>query len=264
MTWAWEQELRTGPKFVLVALADHSDGAGVCWPGHELIAEKCGLSRQTVVEHIGLLEAKGLLRAERTRSERGREGKTRYYLRLDVTVGIAGRSRNEQPGSGMPTLASVGISDVPESGFPTPYKEEPKAIEPPPNPQGGNGLFSLSRAEIERWFEARFWPEYPKRVGRAQALTELLRLRPDEALLVAIVAGVNRAKRAQQHAAARGAFFPAWPDAHRWLRKRRWEDHFDVPHETDGVPRCKCGAVGVSSDGRRWWCATCDPARRAT
>ncbi len=275
MTWAWEQDLKTGPKLVLVALADHSDGNGVCWPGHDLVAEKCGLSRQTVVEHIAHLEARGLLRSERTRNE-GKAGKTRYFLNLEggpstrpgkapSNVGNPDieRPENRQSMSGVPTLSNVGVSGVSMSGVHPPYKEEPKAIEPTPLPPKGGGLFSVDGQLRHRWFEQVFWPAYPKRVNKAQALSELERLRPDEVMLEAIANGLQHVLAAERQAKSRGLFFPAWPDPHRWLRKRRWEDRFEVSRETTGVTRCHCGAVGVVGDGRRWYCAAHDPERRA-
>ena len=274
MTWAWEQDLKTGAKLVLVAIADHSDGSGVCWPGHDLIAEKCGLSRQTVVEHIASLEAAGLLRSERTRAG-ARAGFTRYFLNLEsvpskrpeeasVNVGKADIEclENGQSMSGKPTLINVGISGSSMSGFHPPYKEEPKAIEPTPLPPKGGVLLAVNGEQRRQWFEQVFWPTYPKRVNKAQAFAELERLRPDDALLDVIAKGLQHVLLAQGQAKAKGAFFPAWPDPHRWLRKRRWEDRFEVSRETSGVPRCSCGAIGVVGDGRRWYCATHDPDRR--
>lgn len=253
MTWAWEQDLKPGPKFVLVALADHSDGNGVCWPGHELIADKCGLSRQTVVEHIGFLEraAPPFLHAERTRDTKGREGKARYYLHLE-------RLSTQPPVSEIPTRSRVGISDDPESGFPSAYKEEPKALEPTPNPR----LLAIDGDRLRAWFDVVFWPEYPKKVAKAEAFTELERLKPDETLVNEIATGLAHRIAAQAAASSKGTFFPAWPDAHRWLRKRRWADRFDVPRETSASEQCvSCGAPGVFAEGRKWYCRSHNPQR---
>lgn len=253
MTWAWDQELKPGPKFVLVALADHSDGAGICWPGHELVAKKCGLSRQTVVEHIAHLEKEAYLRAERTRDAKGREGKARYFLNLD-------RLSMQPPESEMPTRARVGISENPESEFPTAIKVEPTAVEPnPPNPL----LFELKAKDIELWFEDAFWLSYPKRVNRAEAISALVAMRPDQVTLDAIAAGLKHRVLAETHAKAEQRWFPAWPDPHRWLRKRRWEDRFDVPRGTESSSsRCACGKAGVVSSNKRWYCRGCDPMRQ--
>lgn len=256
MTWAWEQLLKPGPKFVLVALADHSDGSGICWPGHELIADKCGLSRQTVVEHLAMLEREAFITSERTRDHKGHEGKARYFLHLD-------RLSTQPPESEKPTLARVGISEVPESGFPVPYKEEPEAIEPkPPDPL----LFELKGKDLEAWFETSFWPSYPKRCQKAKALSVLKAMRPDVVLLEAMVAGLKHRLQAEAQAKAKGEWFRAWPDPHRWLKpdEKRWEDRFDVPRETSRSEeyRCAtCGAPGVVSSGKRWYCRPHDPMK---
>ena len=274
MTWAWEQDLKAGTKLVLVALADHADGSGVCWPGHDLIAEKCGMSRATVVEHIRLLEEAGLVRSEKTRSG-GRAGFTRYFLNLDSEPENEGSNvKKSNVGKSNVGKSNVGISPVPMSGFPISIKEEPKAIEPttpPKAPQGGQCAIELeavesadlARESVERWFEVEFWPAYPKRVDKQEALAELLRLKPTAALLQEIAAGLALRKRAEQYAKAKREFFPHWKAPHRWLRKRCWRDEFEVPRETSGPSadrRCRvCGKASTLSDARGFYCRDHDP-----
>lgn len=252
MAWAWEQELKPGPKFVLVALADHADGSGICWPGHELIAEKCGFSRQTVVEHIGLLTSGGWVRAERTKDSKGREGKSRYFLQMD-------RLSMQPSESEVPTLVRVGNSADTVSVIPTPIKVEPKAIEPEsPKPL----LFGLDRKSLEHWFEETFWPLYPKRCRKAKALQVLLASAPDQVMLDAMREGLAHRVQAERQARAKGEWFRAWPDPHRWLKpdERRWEDRFDVAAAAvDKHCACGCGAMGVVRCKGRWWTVAHDP-----
>lgn len=253
MTWAWDQHLKPGPKFVLVALADHSDGAGVCWPGHELIAEKCNITRQTVVEHIAFLERENYLSSERTRTAKGREGKARYFLNLD-------RLSMQAPESEKPTLARVGISEIPESGLPGRNKEEPKAIEPTPQ---APRLFGLTGTAISAWFEIHFWPRYPKSVRKGRALETLIAMNPEQQLLDEILAGLVHRLAAEAHAKSRGEWFRAWPDAHRWLRpsERQWADRFDVPRETSrDESKCfRCGGPAVGVHNGKPHCRTHNP-----
>ncbi len=60
------------------------DKSGVCFPGMETIAEKCGIARSTVKNAITELERAGLIRSEAThqtsRSGRIRRGTNRYRL----------------------------------------------------------------------------------------------------------------------------------------------------------------------------------------
>ena len=73
MAWAWKQDVGGSDKLVLLALADHADDEGVCWPGKRGVAEKCGLARSTVIAVIKRLEQAGLL----TRQERFRDDGSR-------------------------------------------------------------------------------------------------------------------------------------------------------------------------------------------
>lgn len=256
MAWAWDQELKIGPKFVLVALADHADGKGTCWPGQQLIAEKCGLSRQTVSEHIRALIAIQLIVEERSKNEKGQAERVRYHLQLDrLSMQPEVISMSETP-----TRTHVGFSGDSMSDFRAPNKEEPSAIESNnPNP-----LFELRPKEIEDWFNARFWPLYPKLVNKAKALRVLLDGKPDQVMLDEVLAGLNHRLLAERAARERGEWFRAWPDPHRWLRpsEARWRDRFDVPRETIRSDyRCACGAPAVTSKGRKWFCRACDPLR---
>jgi DNA-binding transcriptional ArsR family regulator len=65
MEWAWRQEVPSGQKLVLLALADRAnEDDGTCWPGLRRVAEKVGLEQRTVRRHVEALEAAGMLRRE--------------------------------------------------------------------------------------------------------------------------------------------------------------------------------------------------------
>lgn len=63
--WAWPIELDTGPKCVLVAIADLADGEGKCWPTIAKLVEITGAARSTVMSHLRALKAAGLVSVER-------------------------------------------------------------------------------------------------------------------------------------------------------------------------------------------------------
>lgn len=268
----------------MLALADHSDDlGGSVFPSIPRLAQKTRQSERTVQYQRKRIEEMGWLLP--VANEQGGRGKaTEYRIPIeDLVPGFQGspvsQGRDEKgatlapfsgaekgakgakfaPFSPVEKGAKGAIAVAPQPSIkPTP-KTSPPIV--PPNP-GGDDLLSVSGEQLSRWFEAVFWPEYPKRVGKADALHALADLRPDAAMLEAIANGMRHRIRAVEHAKAKGAFMPAWPDAHRWLKKRRWEDRFDVPRETGGAPRCHCGAVGVVGDGRRWFCRSHDPDRR--
>lgn len=53
--WRFSQSTGTA-RLVLLAIADNADEGGLAWPGHETLAEKCKVSRRTVIDNIDRLE----------------------------------------------------------------------------------------------------------------------------------------------------------------------------------------------------------------
>lgn len=62
LSWAFEQDLPCTQKFVLVALGDAASPTGECFPSQRRLAERCGLSRQSVNKALSDLEASGHIR----------------------------------------------------------------------------------------------------------------------------------------------------------------------------------------------------------
>ena len=79
--WAWRQHISSGAKMVLLALADHADRQGYCWPGADGLAEKCDLTRSTIWRHLQLLEAATLITRTRRSSHDGRKSNA-YQLNM--------------------------------------------------------------------------------------------------------------------------------------------------------------------------------------
>lgn len=84
MSWAWQQDTPNAPaKLVLLAIADHANGDGYCWPSMGRIGRMVGLSLRQVSNHVTALEAAGLVvKAERRRHEGQLRGWT-YYVPFD-------------------------------------------------------------------------------------------------------------------------------------------------------------------------------------
>lgn len=61
MSAAWALEVSATDKIVLLALADHANDQGYCWPGNASLCKKCGLSERAVRNAIRTLEAAGHL-----------------------------------------------------------------------------------------------------------------------------------------------------------------------------------------------------------
>lgn len=85
MAWAWDQSVgHPTRKLVLMALADHADDAGRCWPGADTVAGKVGVGERTVRRHIEALAEGGYLtQAKRIRRDDGTLGSWILVLHLD-------------------------------------------------------------------------------------------------------------------------------------------------------------------------------------
>jgi hypothetical protein len=60
MAAVWDHSRAQGiARLVLLALADHADHDGYCWPSVETVARKCRVSERTVQRAIGEAEASG-------------------------------------------------------------------------------------------------------------------------------------------------------------------------------------------------------------
>lgn len=89
-------------RHILLALAEHADHAGICWPSQGRIAAMTGYARQTICAQLGQLEAKGLI----SRHPDG-EGRLVYRLKAD---GFGGEGC--QPGrQGVSATMTGGVSD---------------------------------------------------------------------------------------------------------------------------------------------------------
>jgi Helix-turn-helix domain len=72
--WAIAQQVKPpARKLVLVALANHADNDGICYPGQALLARECELSIRELQRHLAALEEPeaGLISRERRKRENG-------------------------------------------------------------------------------------------------------------------------------------------------------------------------------------------------
>lgn len=88
LTWAFEADLDSGRKFVLVALADHAaDHSGedwTCFPSTARLVAQTGMSVSTVERHLKGLWRDGWLSRARRRRKDGTLGIYDFTLHRDV------------------------------------------------------------------------------------------------------------------------------------------------------------------------------------
>ncbi len=127
MDWTFQQDLEPTTKLVLLALADHADDDGVCWPGMRLVAQKAGISKRTAQRHVKKLEDAGLLRKE-TRMEDEGQTSNKYIL---AVVGDQSPAPGDRMSSPRESSSCHGPHDtvVSSKSSLNHQQEEPRAIQ---------------------------------------------------------------------------------------------------------------------------------------
>jgi hypothetical protein len=133
---AWEANLPTTAKFVLVALADHANAEGLCWPSIARLCSRTGLSERAVRNALNLLEVRGEL-------HRRRRGPRSSIYQLTPGSDAAARGRlvartypNPAPPAGHDDVGGRGITV--QSGI-SHRPDRHGAVDCPAPPAGNTG-----------------------------------------------------------------------------------------------------------------------------
>lgn len=89
MSWAFRQTtVPSGPRFVLVALADHANEDAEAWPSVETIGGKTGQNATTVRRGLRWLEEAGLITCVGKRGKRADHSPNCYRLNMAGTISV--------------------------------------------------------------------------------------------------------------------------------------------------------------------------------
>jgi hypothetical protein len=179
LSWAWPIAI-TGPKkAVLVALAEHADDHGICWPSLSRLALYSGVCDRAVRNAIRELEASGLIRTERSL---GRTASRYQLVYAEYGAGINGHNaeyssgitpqstRNVVPINPAPHAANPESHSVnpaphaPEPLEPSLTLKEPSAVREPPRKTRAASAPSKDDPEF-----VRFWEQYPRKEDKGHA-----------------------------------------------------------------------------------------------
>ena len=180
MSTAWDMDLPMGQKMLLLALCDHANDEGVCYPSQEKLAQKCSMGERTVISHIQWLERHGILSRERRQNTQRRKSDL-YQITLD---GYMPEPANSAPANSAPAnSAPAKISPEPANSAPSEpanfagtYKEEPSVFNHQIEPsERGSGLAAAPAVEILD--AAKTEPAEPK--ATPKTADEKIRANPD-------------------------------------------------------------------------------------
>lgn len=119
-------DLGATPRFVLLALADHADAAGRCYPSIARLAQRTGLSPRSIQTSIKKLQAKGYIDVE---VNAGKRGTNVYVLRLTPAGSASPQeihpARDSPPPRKSCTPSPAGAAPEPSYNRQEPSKENP-------------------------------------------------------------------------------------------------------------------------------------------
>lgn len=247
MTWVWSLQMNASHKLVMLALADHADDKGKCWPGLDGIASKCGMTRRNLIRVIQKLEQAGFLKKE-ARRENGHQGSNIYHLNIDgmglpdlsEVLSPCAKTLSDKMSPSQDDKMSLSQGDIsakqgdiavsPESSLTTTINKDKVHI-PDSDESGAQEDFYLTKKKRKLTgrrlaaFEL-FWKTFNFAKGKAEAADAWYELPPMKNDLFQQIL-----RAAEQEAKRRPAIIaegrtPKW--AQGWISGRRWEDGADL------------------------------------
>lgn len=171
MSAAWDMDLPMGQKMLLLALCDHANDDGVCYPSQEKLAQKCSMGERTVISHIQWLERHGIVSRERRQNTQRRKSDLYQITLSNYTPEPANSApANSAPAKFSPEPANFAPSEP--ANFAPSYKEELSVFNHQIEPSWvGSGIAAAPEAEILE-------PETPKS-AKPKTADEKIRANPD-------------------------------------------------------------------------------------
>ena len=207
ITQVLEKSQHAGSELLmLVVLAEYSDDDGHSYPAVASLARKCRMSTRNARFILRALRRSGELRILQNE---GPKGCNRYRIVLP-TIGLVTPLKQASPLKAASPLKPT--SATPEAGFPLPLK--PTSAEPSLNRHRTvNGQFGL------------FWPAYPRKVKKKEALKAFEKINPTPETLNLMLAALSTQVSALKWTGDQYTPHPA-----TWLNGERWLD--EVPGAT--------------------------------
>ena len=204
-----------GELLMLVVLAEYSDDDGRSYPAVASLARKCRMTPRNSNYILSSLQRSGELLVF---PNEGPKGTNRYRINLDAL----GRAEPLKPTSPLKQASPLKpTSSTPEAHFLKPLK--PTSDEP-----------SLNRHRTVNGHFGLFWPAYPRKVKKKEALKAFEKINPTRELLDQMLAALSTQVKALKWTGDQYT-----PHASSWLNGERWLD--EVP-----------GAAAKSSRHPQW------------
>lgn len=219
-------------KAVLMCLADYCHDDGRDWHSIAAVMEWTCLGKTAAIDAFKALEAAGLIR----RLHQGNGHRSATLVLLDAIEAAAEAQANQSASRTGPFGEPVRVANrTGPSGEPEPVRlaDQPVRVADPKHLQAS---VKHQRSITARGIDASndlfdvFWPAYPRKVAKADALKAFKRLGVDQALLQTMLAALSKQALSPDWTKEAGRFIP-YPAT--WLNKKRWEDDCSQPGADD-------------------------------
>ena len=201
INWAWSQVIGNPTrKLVLMALADHVDERGECWPSLRRIADRAECEPRTVRRHLRDLEESGFIEIVSQHRPDGSQTSNRYRVAMS---------------GGADNLSGGGDTSV--RGGRTPVSPHEPSLEP-----------SKENSIRPKAVKKRVTPDYPEdfeevwnvhpRGPKKDALPEYLSAVPDRITHSELLTNLRHYVESEVRDDFKGVHL------HRWIRDDRWEE----------------------------------------
>lgn len=154
LTWAFKQNMKSGPKFVLVALCDYADEAGSCYPKIAQLAVRTGQDARTVQRHLKSLTADNFITRKRKRYDDGRLAGYRFHINM-TKCRVDETTRQKQQDH---TTKTAPLGDKNCANHTTDCRDN--------NPQDNHHFNHHHDDEDEKISFEEFWDSYPLTEGQ--------------------------------------------------------------------------------------------------
>lgn len=124
--WAWNLELSSAPKLLMLSLADRADEMHCCYPSIQRLVKDTGMDRKTIGKWINQMMEDGLI------SDTGeRKGRTKQIRVLQLNIGIEQAQKWNSPKNG--TCTKNGHETIPNLDAKRSQKRDTESVIEPVN-----------------------------------------------------------------------------------------------------------------------------------
>lgn len=124
--WAWNLELSSAPKLLMLSLADRADEMHCCYPSIQRLVKDTGMDRKTIGKWINQMMEDGLI------SDTGeRKGRTKQIRVLQLNIGIEQAQKRNSPKNG--TCTKNGHETIPNLDAKRSQKRDIESVNEPVN-----------------------------------------------------------------------------------------------------------------------------------